>query len=227
MSAPVSVDSAHDEPAETPATPSTRLTARLVGWAATLTRTLFDGLTRRFGSVALVGILGLATAVVAVLQTRFLEQGDGCSPLPIALIRLEVTFSAPRFVTLLNGEAPCTANVVHGASTPGTSCSRSPTGRSSPRSTCGPSGGAASPTWTRRGSRARASGATSSRSRRSPPRCSTSWSRTPDCSSPAPLQGYPTPRTACSSRPSSSSRQPVPWPSGCCSCSRPAGSSPS
>ena len=112
MTAPVPVDPGHDEPARTTAVPSTRLVPGLITRAATLTRALFDRVPPRFGSVAVVGLFGLATAVAAIVQTRFLEQGDGCSPLPVALIRLEVTFSAPRFVTLLNSEAPCTANVV-------------------------------------------------------------------------------------------------------------------
>ena len=112
MTAPVPTVADHDEAGRGPTTSSTGLPTRLVVRAATLTRAIFDRLTLRPGSVALVGVLGLATAATAVLQTRALEHGTGCSPLPVAVMRLEVTFSAPRFVRLLDSEAPCTANVV-------------------------------------------------------------------------------------------------------------------
>jgi len=70
----------------------------------------FDRISPKFDGVTVVGGLAGLTAFVASRQMHSLE--SGCAPLPIDLIRLEVTFSTSRFAAMLHAADKCAANVV-------------------------------------------------------------------------------------------------------------------
>ena len=67
---------------------------------------------RQLQGITIVGALTGVTGYVANKQLELLQQGTDCSPLPVSVARLEVTFSASRFAALLRAEGPCQGNVV-------------------------------------------------------------------------------------------------------------------
>jgi hypothetical protein len=81
-----------------------------VATLANVLRRVFDRFARRFDSVTVVSVLAGAAVAVAAVQLWLLERK--CKPFPISLIKLEVTFFASRFATILD-EAPrqCQSNV--------------------------------------------------------------------------------------------------------------------
>lgn len=72
-------------------------------------RRLFDRLATRLPFGAVVVLLFVAAGVLGKLEMRVFR--GSCDPPPISLIRLEVTFSGPRFAALLAAEGGCRSAV--------------------------------------------------------------------------------------------------------------------
>jgi hypothetical protein len=83
---------------------------RVTLWAGWL-RKRFDRLAARFGGVSVVTVFAVVTVLTGSVQQHMLQQGAVCSPLPISLFRLEVTFSVSRFFSMLNGVCDCAGNI--------------------------------------------------------------------------------------------------------------------
>src|SRR4051812_43887242 len=78
---------------------------------ANLLRELFDFVAERAGAPWLVALVPvIVTGGVAMWLRSAL--GRTCTPLPVSLVRLEVSYSAPRFAALLGAEQDCAPRVL-------------------------------------------------------------------------------------------------------------------
>ena len=111
-----------DRPGDTRDLTSARRTlAMRIHQSAEWIRSMFDRVPRKLGAVTLVGFLAGVTAITGQQQMALLERapvGTGpvavnpCSPLPVSVARIEVTFSARLFGAFLSAEGSCRENVV-------------------------------------------------------------------------------------------------------------------
>jgi hypothetical protein len=70
----------------------------------------FDRVPVQLGAVTTVGVLAALTAFTGQQQGKFIV--SACEVLPVSLIRVEVTFSATRYRSLLDAEGDCRRHVV-------------------------------------------------------------------------------------------------------------------